>query len=84
MTRSDPGHLAQANAVLPLDATTLIGLRTGPGGDTALIRQPDGAIHRLSPGDTAGRLTLLEVTGQTARVADSRGTVFDLTLPPVA
>ncbi len=83
-TAPDVGRMAQSATQLPLDAITLIGLFTGPNGDTALIRMRDGDIHKVTPGETAGSLTLLAIRDNAAEVRDHRGNVFDLTLPDAA
>lgn len=82
-TGQDVGAMAQSAAQLPLDAITLIGLFTGPQGDSALIRKPDGRIVHLAQGETTDRLTLLAVTDRVAAVRDRQGTVFNLSLPPL-
>ncbi|SEM50032.1 hypothetical protein SAMN04488003_101329 [Loktanella fryxellensis] len=81
-TGQDVGAIAQSAAKLPMDAITLIGLFTGPQGDSALIRKPDGRVVHLARGETTDRLTLLDVTDQVAAVRDGRGTVFSLAMPP--
>jgi len=47
--------LATDTAVLPLDATVLIGLRLAPGGGRALLRLADGRVVLVANGTRIGR-----------------------------
>lgn len=83
-TNPDVGRLAQSDTQLPLDTITVIGLFTGPNGDSALLRMRDGEIRKVAPGDTAGPLTILAVDDSTVSVRDHRGQTYRLALAGTA
>ena len=84
MTAKTVGQMAQSTAKLPLDAITVIGLFTGPQGDSALIRMRDGDIHKIAAGDKIGGLTITVITPRQVQLRDHRGQTFDLSLPDAA
>jgi hypothetical protein len=77
----DVGQLAQSKAQLQLDSITVIGLFSGPQGDSALLRMGDGEIQKVAAGDTAGVLTVLAIDHAVVTLRDHRGQTFQLTLP---
>ena len=84
MTAKTVGQMAQSTTKLQLDAITVIGLFTGPQGDTALIRTGKGEIHKIAAGDRVAGLTILTITDRQVQLRDHRGRTYELTLPDAA
>lgn len=80
-TATDVGLMAQSEAKLPLNEIALIGIFTGPGGDSALIRAADGHISKVAAGDRAGGLTVQAIADDGLHLTDRRGQSFVLTIP---
>ena len=83
-TTPDVGRLAQSETQLELNTIAVIGLFTGPSGDSALLRMRNGRIVKVAPGDTADTLTVLAIDEHAVAVRDRRGQVFKLALPGAA
>ncbi|WP_386682614.1 hypothetical protein [Loktanella sp. R86503] len=83
-TSTDVGQLAKSKSQIQLDRITVIGLFTGPQGDSALLRMRDGAIEKVTTGDQAGGLTVLAIDATAITLRDRRGQSFQLGLPGAA
>lgn len=80
-TTIDVGQMAKSKAQLQLDSIAVIGLFTGPQGDSALLRMRDGAIQKVAAGDKAAGLTVLAIDDAAVTLRDNRGQTFRLGLP---
>jgi hypothetical protein len=80
-TTTDVGQMAKSKAQLQLDSIAVIGLFTGPQGDSALLRMRDGAIQKVAAGDKAAGLTVLAIDDAAVTLRDNRGQTFRLGLP---
>lgn len=83
-TNPDVGRMARNDSQLQLDTITVIGLFTGPGGGTALLRMRNGDIVKVAPGDAAGPLTVVAVDDTAVAVRDRRGQTYRMALPGAA
>lgn len=77
----DVGRMAQSKEKLPLDKITLIGIFTGPSGDSALIRAADGSIRKVQAGDRTDGLTVQAIAADRLQLSDRRGQSIVLTMP---
>lgn len=76
--RPDP-HAPQELEHYALDALRMVGIVEFSGEMRALVRAPDGVVHRVSPGNylglNAGKVTFIDETGMELReiIADRQG-----------
>ncbi|RYH02786.1 hypothetical protein EU805_09300 [Salipiger sp. IMCC34102] len=79
-----PDHvadLARSEEQIPLDRVALIGVRSTPEGNRALVRLEDGRIESLGEGDTADDITVIAVAEDALQIVDRRGAARTLTMP---
>lgn len=79
----EPRELARAvtvEAALPLEETALLGLFSGPDGDTALLRLPGGVVVKVARGGVVDGGRVVAVSADGVRIA--RGDRQDVLMMP--
>ena len=84
MSANTPANVAEHAAIphaIPTDRLILLGIFHGAGGDSALLRGPQGEILQATTGQEVLGVTIIAIADDAVHVVDAAGTAHALKMP---